>query len=278
MQSLLEFLYRYRAIALFFVLEIFCGWMIVNYNSYQGSAFFNSSNIITGSILKTTDNIKYYFNLRSTNLALAEENDKLRTKLLRFEQGASYDSKGVKDSLLLNQFSFVTAKVINNSTVKSSNYFTIDKGTNDGLAPGMGILSVNGGVAGRIKACSNHYSTAISVLNEKWALSAKITRENADGVVEWKSGSPTEADLIHVGKHHKIFEGDTVVTSGFSSVFPYGVVIGTIKSVVDDGSKYIIKVKLASDYTSMSYVSVINNKLRTERDSLETLVNAVQEK
>lgn len=277
MESLFKFFYRYRALTLFLVLEIFCGWMVVNFNTYQGSSFFNSSNVFTGAVLQTTDNIKYYFKLRSINYDLAEENKELRRQLQEARQRNILLDEKTPDTARIYQYSFVTAKVINNSTNKLSNYFTLDKGSQDGVQPGMGVLSTSGGVAGRVKACSGHYSTVLSILNEKWPLSAKIKRGNVDGIVEWKGGDATEAELTHVGKHHKVFEGDTVVTSGYSSIFPYGIMIGRIKSVVDDGEKYIIKVNLATDYTAMSYVYVVKNKMKAERDSLETEINSVQE-
>jgi rod shape-determining protein MreC len=276
MESLFKFFYRYRALTLFLVLEIFCGWMVVSFNTYQGSSFFNSSNVFTGAVLQTTDNIKYYFKLRSINLDLAEENKELHRQLQESRQRNILLDEKTPDTARIYQYSFVTAKVINNSTNKLSNYFTLDKGTEDGVQPGMGVLSTTGGVAGRVKACSDHYSTVLSILNEKWPLSAKIKRGNVDGIVEWKGGNATEAELTHVGKHHKVFEGDTVVTSGYSSIFPYGIVIGRIKSVVDDGEKYIIKVNLATDYTAMSYVYVVKNKMKAERDSLETDINSIQ--
>lgn len=277
MESLFKFFYRYRALTLFLVLEIFCGWMVVSFNTYQGSSFFNSSNVFTGSVLRVTDNIKYYFKLRTINKDLAEENTQLRRQLQEARQRVTLADERTSDTAKIYQYSFVTAKVINNSTNKLSNYFTLDKGTDDGVQPGMGVLSTSGGVAGRVKACSKHYSTVLSILNEKWPLSAKIKRGNVDGIVEWKGGDATEAELTHVGKHHKVFEGDTVVTSGYSSIFPYGIMIGRIKSVVDDGEKYNIKVSLATDYTAMSYIYVVTNKMKAERDSLETDIKSIQE-
>ncbi|HVD97572.1 MAG TPA: rod shape-determining protein MreC [Cytophagaceae bacterium] len=277
MESLFKFFYRYRALTLFLVLEIFCGWMVVHFNTYQGSAFFNSSNVFTGAVLQTTDNIKYYFKLKSINKDLAEENKELRRQLQESRQRNTLFEEKTPDTARIYQYSYITAKVINNSTNKLSNYFTLDKGTEDGVRPGMGVLSTSGGVAGRVKACSGHYSTVLSILNEKWPLSAKIKRGNVDGIVEWKGGDPTEAELTHVGKHHKVFEGDTVVTSGYSSIFPFGIIIGKIKSVVDDGEKYNIKVSLATDYTAMSYIYVVTNKMKAERDSLETEIKSIQE-
>ncbi len=269
MQSLFEFFYRYRALTLFLVLEIFCGWMMVNFNTYQGSAFFNSSNVFTGAVLQMNNNVNYYFKLKSVNYDLAQENTSLRKQLQELKQKNILIDEKVVDTARIYQYSYLTARVINNSTNKLSNFFTLDKGTDDGIRPGMGVLSTNGGVAGRVNACSGHYSTVLSILNEKWLLDAKITRGNVTGIVEWKGGNATEADLIDVGKHHKIFEGDTIVTSGSSGNFPYGVMIGRIQSIVDDGKKYNIRVKLSTDFTAMSYVYVVSNRMKLEKDSLE---------
>jgi rod shape-determining protein MreC len=273
MQSLFEFFYRYRALILFLVLEIFCGWMVVRFNTYQSSAFFNSSNVLTGAMLQTKDNISYYFKLRVVNNALAEENTKLREQLQQAkQQRLLYDERKV-DTARIYQYSYITAKVINNSTNKASNFFTLDKGTKDGIKPGMGVLSVNGGMAGKVKNCSNHYSTVVSMLNEKNQFDARVTRGDVAGIIEWKwrvgGVDPTEVELVDVAKHHKIFEGDSVVTSGSSDNLPYGVLIGTIKSIVDDGKKYNIKVKLTTDFTALSFVYVINNKLEEEKKLLE---------
>lgn len=277
MQSLLNFFYRYKSIVLFLVIEVVCIWMIVSFNGYQGSSFFNSSNIFTGKVFQITDNIKYYFRLRSVNETLSNENNNLRNLLQIERQKNTLYKELVSDTARVYQYAYINAKVINNTTNKLANYFTIDKGTEDGVAPGMGVISTNGGVAGRIKSCSGHYSTVLSILNDKWPLSAKIAKGNIDGIVEWKGNDPTEADLTHVGKHHKIAIGDTVVTSGYMNIFPYGIMIGKIKSVVDDGKKYKIKIQLTTDYTATSFVSVLKNKLAVERDSLEASVTTYTE-
>lgn len=269
MESLFQFFYRYRAPAVFLLLEIFCGWLVVRFNAYQSASFFNSSNVFTGAVLQMNDDVKYYFKLRSVNNALAEDNMMLRQQLQQIKQQKLLYEERVVDTARVYQYSYVTAKVVNNTTNKLSNYFTIDKGTADGIKPGMGVISTKGGVAGRIKDCSGHYSTVLSILNAKWLLDAQITRGNVAGYLEWKGGDPTEADLINVGKHHKVFEGDTIVTTGSSDNFPYGIMIGTIKTVVDDGKKYNIRVKLSSDFTAMSFVYIVNNKSYEERKMLE---------
>ncbi len=269
MQSLFEFFYRFRSLILFLVLEIFCGWMVVRFNTYQSSSFFNSSNVLTGAVLQTKDNVNYYFKLRSVNNDLAEENTRLRQQLQQASQRKLLSDEKVADTARIYQYSYVTAKVVSNSTNKLSNYFTLDKGTQDGIKPGMGVVSTKGGVAGRVKNCSSHYSTVLSILNDKNTIDARVTRGNVAGYIEWKGGNPIEAELINVAKHHKIFEGDTIVTSGSSGNFPYGVIIGTIKSIVDDGKKYNIKVKLTTDFTAMSFVYVINNKMEGEKETLE---------
>ena len=283
MQKLFEFFYRYRILILFLLLEVFSFWLIVNNNTYQTASFFNSSNSFTGTVIKVQNNIESYFGLRSVNRELAEENRKLREILTKEQQKRRLykEENLIKiDTVKWNQFKYIAAEVINNSsatsTNRTSNYFTIDKGTNQGIVPGMGVLSV-GGVAGKVKSCSGNFSTVTSMLHERWSLSSKIKRDNIDGITKWLGGDVTEADLQYVGKHHKVYVGDTIITSGYNSIFPQGVIIGTVKSVVDDGKKYIIKVKLATDYSAMSYVYVVENKLQVEKDSLESETKMNQE-
>src|ERR1700740_1844742 len=105
MQSLFKFFYRYRALSVFLVLEIFCGWMVVHFNTYQGSAFFNSSNVFTGAVLQTTDNIKYYFKLKSINKDLAEENKELRRQLQEAKQRNILVEEKTPDTARIYQYS-----------------------------------------------------------------------------------------------------------------------------------------------------------------------------
>lgn len=270
MYSLLQFIYNIRVFLVFICLELFCIWCIVSRNPYQGAAYFSTSANIVGSALAMNKSITEYFSLTEINQQLAKENAELKNSLRQEIQKNKIQADTSVSILKVRQFNFSVARVINNTTAHENNFFTLDKGLKDGIAIGMGIVSPNG-VAGQIKACSEHFSTAVSVLNTKWSVSARVKNTKADGIIQWDIKDPTIAKFTNVGRHHKVKVGDTIVTSGFKeALFPEGILIGKITNVSDEGGAYWnIDVKLATDYTAMDYVFVIKNTLKQEKDSLE---------
>ena len=273
MYRLLLFIYNIRVFLVFAFLEFICICCIVSYNPYQGSAYFSTSSRVIGSILEANNSITEYFSLGVINRQLADENAFLKNELLMEKQKNKIDADTSVSVLKVKQFQFSSARVINNSIAShANNFFTLDRGSLDGLKPGMGVLSPNG-VAGQVKACSDHFSSAISILNAKWSVSAKIKNTNADGIIQWdpKDSDPAIVKFTNVGRHHKLKTGDTVVTSGYTeALFPEGLMIGTIYKVGDEGgASWDILVKLATDYTALDYVFVIQNTLKAEQDTLE---------
>lgn len=250
----------------------------MNNNVYQSSAFFNSSNVLAGKLLYSANSVKEYFFLRDENIKLADENARLKELLSIEKMKRSQAIDTASDFLKIHQYQFIPAKVINNSTARSSNYLTLDKGAINGVKPGMGVISPQG-VVGKVKSVSRNFSTVVSLLHERWSVSSKVKNGNVDAVTRWDGQNPFEAELLYVGLHHKINPGDTVITSGYNTLFPEGVVVGKIKEVEIDQGKpfYKIRVDLATDFTALSYVYVIDNKLREERDSLETNINLREE-
>jgi rod shape-determining protein MreC len=273
MYRILEFLYRYRAFLCFILLELVCFWMIVRYNNYQGTAYFNTSNYYAAEVLKTRNNIVSYFGLREVNTHLTEQNAKLLMDLNaanhRLEtEGLRSDTNS--DFLRQHQYDFMPAQVIKNSTRLPENFLTLDKGSEDGIEPDMGVIGPHG-LVGRVKNVSKHYSTVISMLHSGMNVASRIKHKNIDATVVWDGIRPTQGKVIHVVRHHKIAKGDTLVTSEYNAVYPEGVVIGTIAdfSLGGGSSDYDITINFSTDFTALSYVYVIRNKLKAERDSLE---------
>jgi len=275
MYRLFLFIFNIRVFLVFVCLELFCIWCIVSYNPYQGAAYFSTSTKVVGSVLAMNKSITEYFTLTETNSQLAQENALLKNQLLQEIQKNKIASDTSVSILKVRQFNFSVARVINNSTYHANNFFTIDKGSKDGIGVGMGVVSPRG-IAGQIKACSDHFATAISILNTKWSVSARIKNTKADGIIQWDVKDPTIVKFTNVGRHHKIKVGDTIVTSGYKeALFPEGMLIGKIVKISDEGTAYWnIDVKLATDYTSMDYVFVIKNILKAEKDSLEAPFNS----
>jgi rod shape-determining protein MreC len=269
MQRLFDFLYNYRAFLFFVLLEAISAWLIVKNNSYQSAAFFNSSNYYAASILKTRTDIDSYFHLREVSEQMAQENARLNNALaIEKEKKNLYSEKSV-DSARIHQYNFIPAKVINVSWHRANNFITINKGTNDSVSEFMGVVSPQG-LVGRVKKCSEHFSTVISVLSERMSVASKIKTKNIDGSLVWGGKNPQIANLIHVPIHHTISKGDTVITSGYNAIYPEGIIIGIVdKAKVNERAEYEIDVLLATDFSTLSYVYVIDNKLKPELDSLE---------
>jgi len=234
--------------------------------------FINTSNHISGTIYETFTNIKNYFLLSKVNKQLAKENARLKSS-------KNYESEIIKIGNLVNNiaqdslaYKYTSALVINNSINKPFNYITLNKGARHGIKPDQGIISINGIVGVTLKV-SDSFTLAMSVLNNRWSISAKIKKNNYFGSLVWQGGDYRTASLTEIPIHVNISTGDTIVTSGFSSIFPEGIMIGVIdKFSRNEGDNYYtIDLSLATDFKSLSYVEVIENSYRDEILKLEEI-------
>lgn len=282
MQRLFAFLYKIRAFILFLCLQGICAGFIVKYNHYQSAAFLNTSNRYAASLLHTSSNVSSYFYLKETNDQLAFENAHLREQLLHVQNKIASDSSksnssinipvGIVDSLFNQeqQYQFIPAKVINNSVRRLTNYITIDKGLADGIEPGMGIIN-SFGVVGMVRSATRRYATVTSLLHSNVFLSSKIKTSSTFCSTNWDGKDPLTAKLLFVPRHVKIALGDTVITSGYSGLFPEGIMVGTIKdkSITSEATFYDIDMKLATDFYQLQHVYAVKNLFKAEKDSIE---------
>lgn len=244
--------------------------LIVINNNYHNSTAFNSANIVTANVYGAYNSIAKYFSLEKTNQYLAKENAFLRT--ITKESYVIYNEK-LKlniDTNSTRKYRYISAQVLNNSVTFQDNYLTLDKGQRDGIRVDMGVIGPNG-VVGVVKDVSENFCTVISVLNSNLKVSARIKRNNFFGSLYWDGISPSEAKLSDIPIHVKVFEGDTLVTSGYSSIFPSDVMIGTITTFdKSEGSNfYDIDVDLSTEFRNLSFVYIIDNILQNEQVELE---------
>jgi rod shape-determining protein MreC len=259
MQGFLRFLKTFHLLVLFLVLEIIAFSLFINQHSYQRASFLNSSNKLTAGVYDFFRGITQYLDLNSSNKELLIENLILHKQLMERKIPNPYQS------FLHGDFKFLPARVINNSIHKRQNIFTINVGRIHGVKPDMAVISPSG-VVGVTLAVSDNYSTAVSILNEKFKLSAKIRKNGYFGSLTWKAGDYRHAKLVEIPTHVEVQVGDTVVTSGYSSIFPEGYVIGQVSEIdIPAGSNFFeIKVKLAVDYKNLDYIYLIENLRRDE--------------
>lgn len=274
MERLLYFIIQRRAFFTFLVLEVFCAWLIVSNNSYQGAKFFNSSNAVVASLNNFSLSIRDYFQLRDINTTLAEENATLRQQIEHYNQRLQVlDTLSQSDSVLVSRFDFVSAKVVNNQVDRFKNYITINKGEDAGIKPGMAVISPFG-VVGKVKIVSDHYGVVTSVLNIDVLVSALLKRTGHFGTIKWEGHNPDVVNLLYIPPHVKPLVGDSVITSGYNAIFPEGIMIGTISDIKKrpEALFYDLEVKLSQDFRKLSYLTIIKSELKHEQDSLEQII------
>ncbi|RKE03546.1 rod shape-determining protein MreC [Marinifilum flexuosum] len=270
MKNLLHFIVRFHFTILFIVFEIFCLLLLVNYNNYQKSEFLNSSNAISGGIYQKVSSVTDYVSLAKTNEELNRENVRLRN-LLHSSYKLTTDSSFVfLDTIYKQQYIYRTAKIINNSVNKQLNYITLNKGRIHGIEREMAVVTDNG-VVGVVKSVSDNFASVISVLNDRLRISAKLKGNNYHGSLIWDGVDYRKAMLKDIPFHVKIAKGDTIVTSGYSAIFPEGLQLGVVDEVMtSSGSNFQnIKILLSNDFKSLSYVKVVGDLMKEERLKLE---------
>ena len=274
MERLILFVYQNRAFFTFLVLEIFCAWLVVENNAYQGTKFFNSSNGVVATMNNFSQSVRDYFQLSEVNRMLAEENASLKgTVELQKRQAYPLDTTEIRDSVFSKQYDFVSAKVVNNHVDFVKNYITIDKGSDSGIGPGMAVISPLG-VVGKVKLVSKHYGVVTSILHIDVMMSAVLKRTEHFGTVQWDGHDPDLVEFKYIPRHVNPIVGDTVITSGYNAIFPEGIMIGVIADVKlsDEALFYDLKVKLSQDFRKLSFVSIVKNYRFHEQDSLEQII------
>ena len=271
MRTLLRFFQKYSNLLLFLLLEIVAVALLVQDSSYQRSKLMGLNRQISGFLYSKVDGAREYFSLREVNEQLVEENLELRNKL----ESISFllDSATVVEELNgENRYYYVKSRVVHNSIYKQYNYLTLNKGKKQGVFRNMGVVS-DQGLVGIVLESSANFATVIPIINRDFRLSAKIKSTNYAGILQWDGASPRYAVLNEIPFHVELSKGDTILTSGYSSIFPEGIEVGTIESFsLEQGNFYDIRVRLFTDFQRLFLVNVIRNYRQEEQLNLENQI------
>ncbi len=274
MHRLLLFLVRYSAPGLFLLLEIVSFSLFVNNGRYAGSVFFSSSNAVIGRIYTVSGYVSDFFKLRLNNEELNEENVRLKNYVVDLENRLALAQAGLSDTVYFvepeKEAEYIAARIVHNTTNRMLNYITLNRGAADGVTSDMGVVGAQG-VVGIVRATSERFSTVVSLLNPTMQVSCKIKRSGSPGFLSWDGHDYRYAHLTDILRHENVYKGDTVVTSGLTTTFPEGLLVGIIEEfTLDEGSaSYDIKVRLATDFRRVSDVKVIRYLNREEQETLE---------
>ena len=271
MRNLLDFLVKYSYWFLFFVLEAVSFVLLFQFNSYQGSVWFSSANAVAGKLYETTSAVESYFQLSKINTELTQRNLYLEQRLCKLEKekSDSVADSTMENSLLLKSlqpYRLIPAQVVNMKWGRKDNLLTIDKGEADGIKKDMGVVCGTG-VVGIVYLTSAHYSIVIPILNSLSNISCVIQGRGYFGYLHWTGGDISEAYVDDVPRHAHFKLYENVVTSGYSSVFPAGIMVGKILHVYNsaDQMSYRLRVKLSTDFGRLRDVCVVDNTALSEQ-------------
>jgi rod shape-determining protein MreC len=271
MRNLLNFLARYNNLIIFLLLEGIAFYMLTNGNSYQNSRLVNGVRGVTFGIEKKIYNTKSYLSLREINEGLAAENVTLKNSIGQLVKKENSVFFSVNDSIHKQQYLHTSGEVIENSINRQKNFFTINKGEDQGIKVDMSVVTSNS-VAGVVVGCSKNYSVAMSLLNLDFKLSARIKSNGYYGSLSWDGRDYRYAVLSEIPQHVLVNVGDTIETTGYSALFPEGVMVGTVRDYEKYGGDfYKISVSLATDFKKLHFVDAIGNLKKTEQLQLEKL-------
>ncbi len=274
MQELLAFVVRFGGVFTFVILESVCALLIVRYNDAQRAIWLHSSNQWSGSLETRRDQFNDFLVLREVADSLAAENGRLRLQLL-LQPNVLPDSAQLAPTD--SSYTLVPTRVVRNSVMRANNTLTIDRGSADGVLPRQGVVS-GGSVVGVTRAVGEHYAEVMSLLHRQSRISAALQRAGYFGVLTWRGLDPQAVFLDEVPRHAELIAGDTVITSGYSAMFPRGIVVGTVDTFwLRPGSDfYDIRVHLGHDPTKIDYAYIIRRRPDDERVRFEESIGDVE--
>lgn len=271
MNNLTEFLAKYKHWFLFVLLEIASLVLLFRFNNYQGSVWFTSANIVAGKVYELSSSVTSYFSMGKLNRELTERNVQLERQVKELSEQLYEKTRDPKFAQkgqyrFLSDFKLINAKVVSNSLDKEENFITIDKGSWDGVRKDMGVACGNG-IVGVVYLVGTHYSIVLPVLNSKSNISCSIQGRSYFGYLRWMGGAKNIAYLDDIPRHAKFKLGDRIITSGYSAIFPAGILVGKIKHVYnsEDGLSFRLAVQLSTDFGNLRDVCVIDDATVREK-------------
>ena len=268
MRNIFLFIRRYFNLLFFLLLQGFCIYLIVHYNTYHNAVFSNTANQLTGKINEQYNKIEDYFYLKKTNDSLLKANERLYNKLKADFQLPDTTSKTVLDTIKVDsllqyrKFTYLPATVIENSVNTPSNFIVLNRGKRGNLKIGMGVIGINNEVVGIITDVSDDYAIVMSLLHKDSHIDGMLLKGNGEtGTPTWDGTTPNIISMSRIPQSAKIAKGDTIISSGNSTGIPKGMLLGFVTEVIPEKStsNFLIKFRSAANFYNLQYVYVIDN-------------------
>lgn len=275
MRNIFLFIRRYLNFIIFLVLQVICIAILVKYNRTHSAVFNNIAMETTGWVDKKYSGVENYFHLKAENERLAKENSALRNMLASNFSGPDTTRTFYLDSLIkdttgkIRKYTWLPAKVVNNSISSQTNYITLERGSNQGVTEGMTVVGPGNTMVGRVVSVSNNYSLVMSLLHRDSKVSSMLKKDGNTGMLAWDGESPAFLTLRNIPKSAKVVKGDTILTSTYAK-YPY-LLVGTVAGIDADPSSnfFTIKLRPATNFSAIQYVYLVDNVLFGEQAKLE---------
>jgi rod shape-determining protein MreC len=274
MQQIIYFFQKFKYFLFFLLLELIAVSFIFNNLNFHKSKFVNSANNITGGLYKTLSDYTEYLHLRSDNNILSNENTRLKNIIEKANSKSSIiDSIVIDSTRYMQKYIYTEAKIINNNYSKPFNFLTINKGKSQKIDKEMAVINSKG-IIGITEKTSNNYARVQSILSKNSNINARIKGNTFYGTLKWNGIDYNTVQLHDIERQAPIKIGDTIETGGKSTIFPEGILIGTVlKLNRGNTADNKIDVKLFNDMSNLRYVYVVKNLDKEEILSLENTKN-----
>jgi len=282
-RNIFLFIRRYFNLILFLLLQGFSIYLIIHYSNYHKAIFSETANQLTGKVNDKYSQVEYYFQLKKTNDFLLKANTQLYNKLKANFQFPDTTSNFLIDSIKVDsmerfrKYRYYAAKVVYNSVAAQNNFIVLSRGSANNIKEGMGIIDINSGVVGIVTEANAEFAVVMSLLHKDSHLSGKLLKGGETGTLNWDGKTPNIISLNGIAKNAKVAIGDTVISSGYSTSIPKGMMMGIVQEVKSDKStnNFLIKFKSSANFYNLEYVYAIDN---SQTESIKIILEKVKQK
>jgi rod shape-determining protein MreC len=284
MRNIFLFIRRYANFLFFLALQALALSFLFRYNKFHEAAFMGVASEITGRFNTRYNAVEYYFKLKKTNAALVQENLSLRSLLRSNYLAADTSHLQVVDSIKIDsilkyqKFNYMEAKVVGGFITTQTNFFTLHRGSDQGVRVDMAVIGPQG-IVGRVVNVSSNFSTVMTMLSRQFKVDGKLKTSGERGTISWDGVNPQFVQMRNIPKNVKVAKGDSVLTSELSSIFPANIMVGTVEDVINDPSTnfYTLRLRSGTNFSTLQFAYVVQNKQLEEQLQLESATQKTNE-
>lgn len=275
--TLIGILSRLKTVAVFIVLETLALAIVSNKSVFQRSCAVQLSMESSAFIYSKINDIYSYFALGAANKELSAYNAQLQNRIEQLQNAIGKQTEPIDSAYYDSYITFIPAKVINKSIGNIDNYFVLDRGSKDGVKEGFGVVS-NGKVVGVVQYVSENFSAVLLVASSKMKLSGKIKKDNQLCTVICSPKTIGKGEIYDIPHHVGVAVGDTILTSGFSSIFPSDYIIGTVTGIKNNvaSASNDLSIRYAIDFMRINYVDIVDFKNIDEINEIRNQINIAE--